>query len=320
MTTQGIRALGYEYNFASGNITAVRKTLPEAQNLGGMLLLAEPISSTGNTREVNPCGITWVYGGGSSGGNGSGSGNGSGGGSSNNVDDDGAQKNGFSGGLVTPTPGIDAWGCAQSGVRATQLHLARRGEGGLFGGKSEVYIDVTIYQSSDPVGTWKTNDGSQKQELLTINAVPFFVNVGKQLAQVPQSVIGTSNPITAVTPVNPYLPNNSSDWVIMEEGFCDAQFSPGYDRMFIRMFENDPALQNANRQFLMAILTQPGILYEGHQYAEMTLPSDVFFAVEITPSMFSSSGILYLSGANGVFGASTSMPPASSSWIQLELY
>jgi hypothetical protein len=257
-------------------------------------------------RYNDPCHSGPVYGGG--GGNGNGNGNGG----SWELDDDGNQKNGFTGGLVSPPPTLDIQCQGASGVRIAQMHLAHPYEAS---GKSEVYVNVSVYKSNDVTATVKTNDNSAKTRTITVAGIAFTYRVGKQLADAPASAFSaTSN--TLIVPTTGYTPNGG-DWVLLDEGFCDLSYD-GYDRMAISVVELDGGIAPGTHEVPQDDLAT--VPFNLRQWARQRFNTDRWAKWTISPFHFDADNEVYLMKTGGVFNISQTQPGSGSSWVLLQRF
>jgi hypothetical protein len=302
---EGFRALGYRLDIGDNQLSYAELEIPQAYAEGVLLLdLVEIDPAPGTERFNDPCHNGPVYGGGG--------GNGSGNGGSWELDDDGEQKNGFTGGLVSPPSGLDLQCQGASGVRIAQMHLASPYENM---GKSEVYVNVSVYKSNDVIGTVKTNDNSAKTKTINIAGILVTYHVGKQLADAPASAFSATTNI-AITPSSGYTPNGG-DWVLLDEGFCDLSDN-GYDRMAISVVELDGGLSGTIEVDQQSIVSTP---YDKHQWAKQRFDTDRW-AVEddLRPSDFSGDNEIYLVKSGAGYTKSQTQPPLSSSWVLLQRF
>lgn len=300
-STSGYVATGFLYDLDNDALTKEEMALGDAVEMGMALLEPVPLEP-GEERFNDPC--YYANGGGNIYG---------GGGGGTGTDDDGTEKNGFTGGLVSPPdqPYVQCPGA--SGIRVAEFHLAQRYENI---GKSEVYVNVTVYQSDDLLGTAKTNDLSTKTRTINLYGVPVTYKVGKQLADVPASAISASTQ-HVVTPSSGYNPGSSSDWVLLGSGFCELVYD-GYDRMAVSVVEWDGGIAVDTR-----IVNHPSLdplPYEKRQYARQWFETDRWARTMIQPSDFAGDNQVYLVKTAGLYGISQTRPSAASSWILLELF
>jgi hypothetical protein len=301
---EGYVALGFRWPLATGQLAYAE--LPITQALAeGVLLLdhVEVNPDPGTARYNDPCHNGPVYGGGG--------GNGNGNGGSWELDDDGNQKNGFTGGLVSPPPTLDIQCQGASGVRITQMHLAHPYEAV---GKSEVYVNVTVYQSNDQAATVKTNDQSSKTKTLNFGGVLVTYRVGKQLADAPASAFSATSG-TIISPASGYTPNGG-DWVLLDEGFCDLLYD-GYNRMAISLVELDGGIPPTHQVDQPTLLTLP---YDDQQWAKQKYATDRWARSEVQPSDFDGDNEVYIIKSNGGFFVSQTQPGNASSWVRLERF
>ncbi len=299
----GYHALGYRWDLSSDQLDYAE--LPIAEAMAEGVILLDPIEIDPGTARYNDlCHSGPVYGGGgSSGGGGSGG--------SGNLDDDGEQKNGFTGGVVSPPPTLDIQCQGASGVRIARMHLTNPYE---HFGKSEVYVNVSVYKSNDVAGTVKTNDRSSKSKTVTIFGITFSYQVGKQLADAPASAFSSTLPYL-IEPTTGYTPNGG-DWVLLEEGFCDLLYD-GYDRMAISLVELDGGWVTTHMVDQSSMSALP---YDNQQWAKQKYITDRWATNEIVPSDFDGDNEVYLVKTNGIFGKSQTQPGNASSWVLLQRF
>jgi hypothetical protein len=302
---EGFRALGYRWDIGDNQLSYAELEIPQAYAEGVLLLdLVEIDPAPGTERFNDPCHNGPVYGGGG--------GNGSGNGGSWELDDDGNQKNGFTGGLVSPPPTLDIQCQGASGVRVAQMHLAHPYENI---GKSEVYVNVSVYKSNDVAGTVKTNDLSSKTRTITIGGIAFSYHVGKQLADAPASAFSATQPYL-VLPNSGYTPNNG-DWVLLDEGFCDLLYD-GYDRMAISVVELDGGLAPGTHEVPQIDLTT--IPNDLKQWARQKFASDRWAKFTVSPNDFAGDNEVYLIKTGANYGISQTQPGNGSSWVLLQRF
>jgi hypothetical protein len=301
---EGFRALGYRWDIGDNALSYAELEVPQAYAEGVLLLdLVEVDPAPGTERFNDPCHNGPVYGGGG--------GNGSGNGGSWELDDDGNQKNGFTGGVVSPPPTLDIQCQGASGVRIAQMHLANPYEAI---GKSEVYVNVSVYKSNDVTGTVKTNDQSSKTRTITVSGVSFTYRVGKQLADAPASAFSATLPYL-ILPNSGYTPNNG-DWVLLEEGFCGL-FNDGYDRMAISVVELDGGIPATYAVPQDDMGTLP---YDKKQWAKQRYDTDRWAIWTVEPSDFDGDNEVYLIKTAGLYSISQTQPGNASSWILLQRF
>jgi hypothetical protein len=242
---------------------------------------------------------------------GGGGGNGGGNGGSWGLTDDGEQKNGFTGGVVSPPGGLDLQCTGASGVRIAEMHLTNSYE---HFGKSEIHVNVSAYQSNDMLATLKTNDLSAKTKAVTIFGITFTYRVGKQLADAPPSAFSATSNVT-ITPSSGYTPNGG-DWVLLERGFCDLSQN-GYDRLAISVVELDGGLVGTKQVDHTSISSAP---YDLQQWAKQKYQTDVWSKITIQPSAFSQSNSIYVVKVGQSFAVAASQPSNSQTWIRLERF
>jgi hypothetical protein len=256
-------------------------------------------------RYNDPCHSGPVYGGG--GGNGNGNGNGG----SWELTDDGEQKNGFTGGVVSPPGGLDLQCSGASGIRIAEMRLTNSYE---HFGKSEIHVNVSAYQSTDMLATLKTNDNSTKTKTITIFGITFTYRVGKQLADAPPSAFSATSNVT-ITPSGGYTPT-SGDWVLLDRGFCDVSQN-GYDRMAISVVELDGGWVGTRQVSQPSIVSAP---YDLQQWAKQRFDTDVWAKIFVEPNDFTGDNEIYLVKTGSLYGKSQVQPSNSSSWVLLQRF
>lgn len=294
----GYVALGYRYALPSGPLTYEELPVEDALAEGVLLLDVVEVDPVPGVETLNdPCHVGISNGGGSTSG---------GSGGSSNLDDDGNQKGYLNDPLITGNGVCTNWSGPTYGLRVAEFHLADRNEGGLFGGKSEVYAMVTVYNAGDPVGTYKTNENGQ-----TLSLQGYQYRRGIQLDEVPPSTVsGTSQTIRTA---------NGRNWALVGDGICP---SGGFDRFLLTFFEFDkPASVLVHNQFV----DLPNIYFGDYHWPEMTMPNDVWYSnhnsTAITlDQLTQNGGFLFLAETSGGYTITTSQPTAQRSWFKIELY
>jgi hypothetical protein len=292
----GYVALGYRYALPSGPLSYVELPVTQALAEGVLLLNVVEVNPPVGVETLNdPCHVGQVYGGG--GGNGNGG---------SNLDDDGNQKGYLPNPLIEGTGLCTNWSGPTYGLRVAEFHLADRNEGGLFGGKSEVYVMVTTYNSGDPIGTYKTNENGQ-----TVNFQGYQYRRGLQLDEVPASTVSSTSQTIRTA--------NGRNWSLIGDGICP---SGGYDRFVLTFFEYDG---NRLRYVFDGFQDLPTIYYGDYHWLEMTQPSDLWYSnfsvAAITYAQLDQNGgFLYLAETSTGYAIQTTMPTAQRSWFKIELF
>jgi hypothetical protein len=297
-------ALGYRYALPSGPLSYVEIPVTQALAEGVLLLDVVEVNPPVGVETLNdPCHVGQVYGGGG--------GNGNGNGGSWELTDDGEQKNGFTGGVVSPPGGLDLQCSGASGIRIAEMHLANSYE---HAGKSEIHVNVSVYQSNDMLSTLKTNDLSTKTKTITIFGLSFTYRVGKQLADAPPSAFSATSNVT-ITPTSGYTPSNG-DWVLLDRGFCDVSQN-GYDRMAISVVELDGGWVDTKEIDHASISSAP---YDLQQWAKQRFTTDRWARLTIQPSHFAGDNEAFLVKTGSSYLVSQTQPANSSSWILLQRF
>lgn len=302
------RAVGFQYDLAAADITREELPVDDAVDLDAMLL---DLWQLGVARYNDPC--YYVNGGGSGGSGGSGGGSG--------LDDDGSFKNGFSGPLVDPFPGFSNTICSgATGLRITEFHLARDNESGLFSGNVEVYLNASFYDDADTYNTLVTNLNSTKYDGLEYAGISYNIKRGKQLAELPKTNVSSSSYTNSIIGVGDGFTPTSSDWVIIDEGFCDATNGGGFSHVYITTFERDPIIWGGGFWFYDTEMSANGP-WAKRQSLYMPFLSDRWVAITLEPSDFGSSNSIYLvDPGSGASYTSTTQPAANTSWFLIEKF
>lgn len=310
---------GYHSNLVTGEVNRRNIDLQESSRLG-MIWLESWSNGSEYDRFNDPCYYVFNGGGSNSGNNGG----------SNDLDDDGTMKNGFSGGVIgsLSSPLGTACPAGPTGLRITEMHLADRMEGGLFGGKSEVYVNVTAFSNYQPIDNHLHNSGSGQFDnprfQLPSGAFgqPLAVRRGKQLASVSPASISSSSNIV-LTENTPAKPDPNDDWILIDEGFCSG--TEQYNNAFILIYERDGYITGDYYEGIepsLALLTNPSLpdtarsVYQSHhdyeKYVDLTLSPN---------ELSNNNNELYIGrDSNGSFFKSSSQPTADNSWFKLELF
>jgi hypothetical protein len=294
----GYVALGYRYALPSGPLSYVELPVTQALAEGVLLLDVVEVNPPVGVETLNdPCHVGQVYGGG--GGNGNGNGG-------SNLDDDGNLKGYLPNPLISGSGVCTNWSGPTQGLRVAEFHLADRNEGGLFGGKSEVYASITVYNSGDPVGTYKTNENGP-----TKNFQGYQYREGMQLDEVPSSTVsGTTQTIRTA---------NGRNWSLVGDGICPSE---GYDRFVISFFEKDRIIDVI---VFAGFVDLPSIYFGDYHWLEMTQANDVWYSNHNTPAITldqlnQNGGFIYLVETATGYGTALTMPSAQRSWFKIELF
>ena len=181
-------------------------------------------------------------------------------------------------------------------------------------GKSEIFVNVSVYKSNDVSGTVKTNDLSAKTKTISMAGIPFTYRVGKQLADAPATAFSATQPYQ-IDPGSGYTPNGG-DWVLLEKGFCEL-LNDGYDRMAISVVELDGGIPPTHAVPQDDMGTLP---YDKKQWAKQRFDTDRWGIRTVKPSDFDGDNEVYLIKSAGLYGISQTQPGNASSWILLERF
>ena len=308
------RVDGFLYDLVDDQVSSVQMTISNALELNAVFL---ELWEEGLERHNDPCHYIYNYSGGGSGGGGSSSGGGSG----NNNDDDGANKNYINGPLSFPPYGYEGHMCqGKTGLRVTEFHLARRNEGGWFGGKSEVYLNVSFYNSGNPLLYLQTNDRSQEIDAMTIAGNKYNLDRGKLLAEVPDNNISaTLN--TVITTSSGFTADG--DWVLIDSGLCEGATPTTYNRVYVSAFERDPKpfwKEYYGFPYHDSIIEVEGSV-DDWQPLYMPHNSDCWVDTTLQVSDFATQDHLYLVDVGaGPTTISYTQPAANTSWFHIELF
>ncbi len=308
------RVEGFLYDLVDDQINSAQLTISEALDLNAVFL---ELWEEGLDRHNDPCYYIYNYSGGSSGGGGGSSGGGSG----NSNDDDGANKNYINGPLSFPPFGYEENMCpGKTGLRVTEFHLARRNEGGWFGGKSEVYFNVSFYNSGNPFLYMQTNNRSQEIDAMTISGNKYNLDRGKLLAEVPQSDISSSQN-TVITETSGFT--YDGDWILIDSGFCEGATPTTYNRVYVSAFERDPKPFpgiNYGYTYYDSVMLADGSV-DDWQPLYMPHNSDCWVDITLQVSDFANQDHLYLVDVGaGPTTISFTQPAANTSWFLIELF
>jgi hypothetical protein len=294
----GYVALGYRYALPSGPLSYVELPVEDALAEGVLLLDAVEVDPLPGVERFNdPCHVGLSNGGGGSNG---------GSGGSSNLDDDGSQRGYLDDPLITGNGVCTNWSGPTYGLRVAEFHLADRNEGGLFGGKSEVYASITVYNAADPAGTYKTNENGQVK-----NIQGYQYRRGIQLDEVPASTVSSTSQTIRTA--------NGRNWTLLGDGICP---SGGYDRFIVTFFEFDgPEAPWVFDGFI----DLPNIYFGDYHWLEMAQQADVWFTNDITPAITlaqiqGNGGFLFLAETAGGYNIVTTQPTAQRSWFKIELF
>ena len=302
--TDGYKAYGFLCDLEGDVVSREVLSLGDAVGLGMVLLEAWPVVGTpGVGRYNDPCWEGYVYGGGGSGGGGSGG----------DLDDDGAAKNVVNGPMVTPLPEYDQCGSnVKDGLRVVRFHLADRNEGGLFTGRSEVYLSASVWVDGDLFSIRTNSEGDHSVITIDANKV-CSVSEGKELARVSASDIGPNTSVIITPPQN-------RDWTIINAGFCRHG---GYDRCKVTIYEHDPI---PGTEFYKSMWHEEwgGADTCVAHFCPTSFYNDTWFSNNsfvLTPDDFTNNNDhLYLVEVPGGFQKWNFQPGNQYSWFEVELY
>ena len=298
---------GHRYAVGRDVVSGGVLPMKDAGEAGLVLLEATPLTGlAGVSRYNDPCHYV---------GHGGGGGQGGGGG----VDDDEMEKNIVNGPMLVPAPG--ASNCALAGpgvldgVRVVRFHLADRNEGGLFSGKSEVFLSASMWRSNAISGTLLTNTEGV-HSLWSIGNKQCNLSFGKTLANVAKGDIGVGTGAVITVPAG-------NDWTIVSEGFCQGL---GYDRMMVTIYEKDQII--GGEDYLVSFGHHTWLAAQVdtclYHFSPATMASDAWFSntyFDITPADFSNNnGRLWLVEVPGGFQKHTVQPSNHYSWFELETF